>query len=183
MKAHLRPWYGHRWRTVIRPEVLRRAGSECERCGIGDRAMCLKSALEVAHLDSDPANRDWINLACMCHTCHRRHDYRAWSRAFKLYRAELRMLSAAVADTFRELLLVMAADSTDPYQFQGADNDGLLRVLWPAGIPAKVEAAIAPTPAALEEFFELPMETSTAYDFGPRVTGDHLIKVKYLEAL
>src|SRR6476659_9014843 len=57
--------YGHAWRTRIRPEALRRAGWECARCGLPDRAMGLRSALDVAHLNGDTADMSEENLAVL----------------------------------------------------------------------------------------------------------------------
>ncbi len=69
----LKPLYGHHWRVVIRPRVLERCGGRCERCHIRPRR------IEVAHLDGDPHNRADTNLAGLCVTCHKRHDYASWA--------------------------------------------------------------------------------------------------------
>jgi 5-methylcytosine-specific restriction endonuclease McrA len=69
----LKHLYGHHWRTVIRPRILKRCGGRCERCGrVPDR-------IEVAHLDGDATNRTDENLAGLCSTCHKRHDYPQWA--------------------------------------------------------------------------------------------------------
>jgi hypothetical protein len=68
-----RHMYGHRWRTVIRPAVLKRCQGRCERC----RRIPLR--IEVAHLDQDPYNIAENNLAALCGRCHRRHDYVIWA--------------------------------------------------------------------------------------------------------
>ena len=69
-----RRYYGHRWRTVVRPRILERAGGVCEACGRCPRR------LEVAHLDQHPPHDDDDNLAAYCITCHRRHDYASWKQ-------------------------------------------------------------------------------------------------------
>jgi hypothetical protein len=69
-----RRFYGHRWRTVVRPRILERSGGLCERCGRCPRR------LEVAHLDQHPPNDADENLAALCYSCHRRHDYRSWAQ-------------------------------------------------------------------------------------------------------
>jgi 5-methylcytosine-specific restriction endonuclease McrA len=67
-------YYGHRWRTIVRPKILQRAGGLCERCG-----RC-PQRLEVAHLDQHPPNDAPENLAALCAGCHRRADYATWAR-------------------------------------------------------------------------------------------------------
>jgi hypothetical protein len=66
--------YGHKWRTVTRPRVLKRCGGRCERCHI-----IPVGGLEVAHLDQNPRNDAEENLAGLCGTCHKRHDYPTWA--------------------------------------------------------------------------------------------------------
>jgi len=73
--------YGHRWRTVTRPIILKRCGGVCERCGRCPRR------LEIAHLDQDPSHDDEDNLAGLCYSCHRRHDYPSWARKARETRA------------------------------------------------------------------------------------------------
>lgn len=68
----MRP-YGHKWRTVIRPAVLGRAGHRCERCRAAGR-------LDVAHLDGDNTHDVVENLAALCRKDHRAHDLTAWRR-------------------------------------------------------------------------------------------------------
>lgn len=70
----LKPLYGHEWRTKTRPRVLDRCQGRCERC----RRRVQR--IEVAHLDGNPRNRDDDNLAGLCCTCHKRHDFPEWSR-------------------------------------------------------------------------------------------------------
>ena len=73
ISPELKPLYGHHWRTVSRPRVLTRCGGKCERCGRRPRR------IEVAHLDGDARNRSDENLAGMCPTCHKQHDYAVWA--------------------------------------------------------------------------------------------------------
>jgi len=77
----LRHYYGHRWRTVVRPQVLLRSGGVCERCGRCPRR------LEIAHLDQDPSNYADENLASLCSGCHHRFDYKAWAEKARTTRA------------------------------------------------------------------------------------------------
>jgi len=77
---HLRKFYGHRWRTVTRPQILTRAALHCERC---QKLVINERHLEIAHLYIEPGNPghdDPDNLAALCHKCHRRHDRNTWSR-------------------------------------------------------------------------------------------------------
>lgn len=73
ISPELKPLYGHTWRTVDRPKVLERCKGRCERCGRRPRR------IEVAHLDGDARNREEDNLAGLCATCHKRHDYPRWA--------------------------------------------------------------------------------------------------------
>jgi hypothetical protein len=85
MKPEYRHHYGHHWRTVLRPETLKRAGGQfvdgryvgfasCERCSVLDLLPDGRSILDVAHLDGDPANNDPANRAALCKSCHARYD-------------------------------------------------------------------------------------------------------------
>lgn len=102
IRPELRKLYGHHWRTVTRPAILRRAGgrfsddgryqgaAKCEKCGYIDCLPEGRSELDVAHLvipPGQPGHDDDTNLAARCHPCHRAHDYEPWAR---LYRAWLR---------------------------------------------------------------------------------------------
>ena len=75
MRTALRRFYGHRWRTVLRPETLHRDNYKCVRCG-----MPWTHKLDVAHLDGDPSNNAPENRAALCRRCHRAHDYQEWLR-------------------------------------------------------------------------------------------------------
>ncbi len=101
--------YDHHWRYTIRPALLRRACYECERCGIGDRAMGLHSYLQGAHLDGDPWHQDDENLACLCRRCHRAHDYEDWARKCAIKRRIEWERKADEKDAGRELLRLMTA--------------------------------------------------------------------------
>ena len=100
MRAEIRIHYGHHWRTVTRPAILRRAGgvfqegrylggARCERCGISDPiplSVWQRSTLDVAHLvipPGEPGHDAEDNLACLCPQDHRRHDYRTWNARCK----------------------------------------------------------------------------------------------------
>ena len=82
--------YDHHWRTQTRPAILGRDCHRCVRCGRPWR-------LEIAHLDGDPANNDPANLATLCRTCHRAHDYPLWA-------ARCRNTRGAKKDAARPLL-------------------------------------------------------------------------------
>lgn len=73
ISPNLKPLYGHHWRTVTRPRVIKRCGGRCERCGRRPRR------IDVAHLDGDAENMADENLAGLCSTCHKRHDYQRWA--------------------------------------------------------------------------------------------------------
>jgi 5-methylcytosine-specific restriction endonuclease McrA len=78
-----RRFYGHHWRTVVRPVVITRAGGCCQRCRRPWKP------LEVAHLDGDPSNlgEDYSNLAALCRTCHRMNDFVLWAARCRETRA------------------------------------------------------------------------------------------------
>jgi len=100
MKPEYRPFYGHHWRTVTRPRILRRAGgrfsqdgeyqgaAKCERCGHIDCLHGGRSELDIAHLavePGQPGHDDDNNLAALCHPCHRHHDLPAWKKAYRAW--------------------------------------------------------------------------------------------------
>lgn len=84
------------WKTRIRPEILKRAGNRCEKCGVEngvfgyrDRAgvfhrseglqaeedkRVFRIVLTVAHLNHDRADNHPENLAALCQRCHLLHD-------------------------------------------------------------------------------------------------------------
>jgi hypothetical protein len=110
--------YGWHWRTVTRPQILRRAGgifergayiggARCERCQIPD-AMPLsvwrRSEIEVAHLDGDLQNEDDANLAALCSGCHHAIDYRVWALQFYTWLHAERQRRIERADARRPLL-------------------------------------------------------------------------------
>lgn len=107
IKPEDRKHYGHHWRTIDRPGALQRAAYECQRCAIPDRPTGLHSALEVAHLDGNPANRSEENLAALCHSCHRRVDYKAWSAQFRAWLAAQREDRIARKDAERPIFKLL----------------------------------------------------------------------------
>lgn len=115
--------YDHHWRTVTRPDALRRAGGVfddagtylggalCQRCGVPDPfplSVWQHSTLDVAHLDGNTADSSEDNLACLCRRCHRATDYTEWVAKFKAWVAREREARAARLDAGRPLLLLMA---------------------------------------------------------------------------
>lgn len=108
MRAEFTELYGHTWRTQTRPRILTRAGHECERCAAPDRPMNARnSTLEIAHLDGRPkpaAEEQDENLACLCHRCHRQHDYKAWHIQFAAYLHRRREARIDAADASRPIL-------------------------------------------------------------------------------
>ena len=104
--------YHKDWNDIIRPEILKRDGYVCTKCGVrhkksyvfeksgnrfeipeseikewksyGDKAY--KVYLQIAHLDHDPNNNDYKNLASMCVKCHLTNDrdYKRLRRIVKL---------------------------------------------------------------------------------------------------
>lgn len=83
---HLRKFFGHRWRTLTRPRILKRAAGRCERC---HKLVLNERYLEVAHLyiaPGEPGHDEDDNLMAFCVPCHKRHDHKAWSRACYLTR-------------------------------------------------------------------------------------------------
>lgn len=92
--------YHQDWNDIIRPEILKRDKYRCTKCGAehkqayvfdedgskhkipdneikewkkyGDKAY--KVFLQIAHLDHDPNNNNYSNLASMCVKCHLKND-------------------------------------------------------------------------------------------------------------
>jgi hypothetical protein len=119
MRAHLRPFYGHKWRTVTRPAILLRAGgrfddngqyqgaAKCSKCGHIDCMHDGRSELDVAHLviqPGDPGHDAHTNLAALCHTCHRAHDYEPWARLYRAWLQQQIELRIARKDAARPIL-------------------------------------------------------------------------------
>ena len=104
MRAELRPFYGHRWRTVTRPWILLRSGGRCEKCGVRAKL------LDVAHLVvpvGQPGHDDYTNLAALCRTDHRALDYPQWAAAFRVWLEAERERRIARKDAARPLLVVI----------------------------------------------------------------------------
>jgi hypothetical protein len=95
IRPEFRAFYGHEWRTVTRPRILKRDRNRCVRCGLRDVLpgagyweerdgtrvrRPARSRLEVAHLDGNASNCEDSNLASLCHACHRANDYAEWAR-------------------------------------------------------------------------------------------------------
>jgi 5-methylcytosine-specific restriction endonuclease McrA len=99
--------YNHHWRTVLRPETLRRDGYECVKCGVGDRAAGLRSALEVAHLDGDSSNNAPENRAALCNTCHKAHDYPTWWPQYRAWLKAKQEREIDEADAARPILQLL----------------------------------------------------------------------------
>jgi 5-methylcytosine-specific restriction endonuclease McrA len=102
--------YGHHWRTVTRPLALIRAGYECQRCGIGDRSMGNRSALDVAHLlipPGQPGHDDEDNLAVLCPKDHRAHDYTQWAEKFRAWLLVEKDRRITAADAARPILAML----------------------------------------------------------------------------
>lgn len=76
--------YPENWKE-IRADILKRADSRCEFCGIKNytiRENGSKVILTIAHLDHTPENCDYENLRALCQKCHNNYD--------KNHRAETR---------------------------------------------------------------------------------------------
>ena len=73
IRADNRKYYDSRWRK-FRMTMLEAAGNVCERCGKPHRL------LNVAHLNHDPRDRQF--LAVLCPSCHAKND--TPQRIFKL---------------------------------------------------------------------------------------------------
>jgi len=106
-RAEFAHCYGYHWQTFDRPETLKRDCYECVRCGMPDRPMGLRSALDVAHLDGDPTNPDPDNLATLCRRDHRAHDYDAWAALYAEYVRHRREERLDAKDAERPLLAML----------------------------------------------------------------------------
>lgn len=81
------------WKTRIRPEILKRAGNRCEKCGVENGVFgyrdrqgifhrsegmngekVFRIVLTVAHLNHDRTDNRPENLAALCQRCHLLHD-------------------------------------------------------------------------------------------------------------
>lgn len=58
--------YPENWKEIAR-QTKEAAGWKCVRCGIPNQK---GHVLTVHHLDLDPANCEWYNLAALCQQCH-----------------------------------------------------------------------------------------------------------------
>lgn len=68
--------YPENWKE-IRADILKRADSRCEFCGIKNytiRENGSKVILTIAHLDHTPENCDYENLRALCQKCHNNYD-------------------------------------------------------------------------------------------------------------
>jgi len=90
-----RRFYGVVWRTIVRPRILKRAGYRCERCGLANGAVGIRTnhgklfhpvpvrrrrgagagheiriVLQVCHLDHTPGHDSDDNLQALCARCH-----------------------------------------------------------------------------------------------------------------
>lgn len=120
MKAHLKRFFGRTWRMKTRPRILARAGghldeqgqytggASCERCGVPDYAVLsiwVRSTMEIAHLDQNPGpDVSDDRLACLCHKCHRQHDYQHWALEFGAWLDRQRELRVEKKDNERPIL-------------------------------------------------------------------------------
>jgi hypothetical protein len=95
--------YPYSWRSRRRADLVA-AGYECERCAQPDRPMGRYTQLERAHLDGDRNNDAPQNIAVLCRTCHRRHDYAAWARQHAEWRLRERERRIARKDAARPIL-------------------------------------------------------------------------------
>ena len=72
--------YPKNWKQISQEIRTNRAQSKCEFCGATNGKPHPKTeskvVLTVAHLDHNPANNDFTNLAALCQRCHNRHDMR-----------------------------------------------------------------------------------------------------------
>lgn len=94
--------YPSEWTDVIRPEILKRDKYTCQKCGVihrktyvffkdGYKMQIPKSEidewknsetkaytvyLQIAHLDQDVNNNNYINLLSLCVKCHLNYDRR-----------------------------------------------------------------------------------------------------------
>ena len=85
--------YAADWKTRIRPEILKRAGNRCEKCGVENGVFgyrdrqgmfhrsegmngekVFRIVLTVAHLNHDRTDNRPENLAALCQRCHLLHD-------------------------------------------------------------------------------------------------------------
>lgn len=85
------------------PRAKYTGGARCLRCNWRELRIDpgKRSQLEIAHLDGNPAHTSEGNLAVLCKTCHRAHDYKIWA-------ARCRETRAARKDRARPLLREIA---------------------------------------------------------------------------
>lgn len=90
--------YPKNWAEISKDIRFNRAQNKCEFCGVQNHSHvdkttrvqveptapnAVKIILTVAHLDHQPENCDYQNLAALCQKCHNNYDkeHRAKSRA------------------------------------------------------------------------------------------------------
>lgn len=116
--------YSENWNDVIRPDILKRDAYKCTKCGITHRAYVLKASkgiyieitqfqmvqfreqgktafrifLQVAHLDNNPSNNDYSNLAAVCPPCHLSLDA-VWRNLKRLSNKAAKIISLGAVPT------------------------------------------------------------------------------------
>lgn len=65
----------YQWQS-IRGAILSRSKNHCEHCGVENHSLRngKRISLAVAHLDQQPENNHYSNLAALCQKCHINHD-------------------------------------------------------------------------------------------------------------
>ncbi len=100
ISKELKPLYPKNWKAISKDIRENRAGNKCEWCGVENHAIgvrrpdgsfyspegmiqeamavdgdkFIKIVLTTAHLDHNPANNDYSNLASLCQKCHNNYD-------------------------------------------------------------------------------------------------------------
>lgn len=92
---------------------------ECAQCGQTE------GSLEVAHLDSDPMNNSRENLAILCNSCHKKHDYANGTRSKRWTKGRRIKYSPVVSIEYvgEEMTYDVTVDSED---HSWVANDGIV---------------------------------------------------------
>lgn len=109
------------WKDVIRPQILKRDGYQCQHCGIRHKALVYRKSdgqyhecdnfeyewakangrkpfkmfLNVCHLDHDKGNNEAANLLSLCPRCHGKMDKSHKNVMRKIYKAKIEKLPTA----------------------------------------------------------------------------------------
>lgn len=101
----------HQWQS-LRGAILTRSKNCCEHCGVENNSFRNRKSvhLAVCHLDQQPENNDFSNLAALCQWCHLKHD-----KPFQILHLRLTVLKRSLAFNLNRDLF--------GFDFEAIEND------------------------------------------------------------